>query len=58
MDKNLDGVGNILGNLKNMATDMGHEISRQNDQLDVIQGKVDFSFLIFYLTYYFLDCKC
>ena len=34
------GVGNILGNLKNMATDMGAEIEKQNKQLDLIQGKV------------------
>ena len=40
MNENLEGVGQILGNLKGMATNMGAEISRQNDQLDVIQGKV------------------
>ena len=40
MEKNLQGVGNILGNLKNMATDMNLEISRQNEQLDTIQAKV------------------
>ena len=40
MEGNLQGVGNILGNLKSMATDMGTEIKRQNDQLDLIQGKV------------------
>ena len=40
MEKNLQGVGNILGNLKNMASDMGSEIERQNKQLDMIHGKV------------------
>ena len=40
MEKNLQGVENILGNLKNMATDMNLEISRQNEQLDTIQAKV------------------
>ena len=40
MEENMSGVGNILGNLKNMATDMGSEIERQNKQLDLIQGKV------------------
>lgn len=40
MEKNLQGVGNILGNLRNMATDMGSEIERQNKQLDLIHGKV------------------
>ena len=45
MNENLEGVGQILGNLKGMATNMGAEISRQNDQLDVIQGKVTFDYL-------------
>ena len=40
MEGNMVGVGNILGNLKNMAMDMGSEIERQNKQLDLIQGKV------------------
>eukprot|EP00090_Calanus_glacialis_P010259 TRINITY_DN18643_c0_g1_i1.p1 TRINITY_DN18643_c0_g1~~TRINITY_DN18643_c0_g1_i1.p1 ORF type:complete len:207 (-),score=73.26 TRINITY_DN18643_c0_g1_i1:74-667(-) len=39
MEENMAGVGNILGNLKNMATDMGAEIEKQNKQLDLIQGK-------------------
>ena len=45
MNENLEGVGQILGNLKGMATNMGAEISRQNDQLDVIQGKVSLSII-------------
>ena len=40
MEQNMMGVGSILGNLKNMASDMGAEIERQNKQLDKIQGKV------------------
>ena len=40
MEQNMQGVGSILGNLKNMATDMGDEIERQNKHLDLIQGKV------------------
>ena len=40
MEENMAGVGNSLGNLKNMATDMGAEIEKQNKQLDLIQGKV------------------
>merc|ERR1711915_1033305 len=43
MEGNIVGVGNILGNLKNMAMDMGSEIERQNNQLDLIQGKTDYS---------------
>ena len=52
MNENLEGVGQILGNLKGMATNMGAEISRQNDQLDVIQGKVTFDYLSFILKLY------
>ena len=40
MEQNMQGVGSILGTLKNMATDMGDEIERQNKHLDLIQGKV------------------
>ena len=40
MDDNLGAVSNILGDLKNMAQDMGEEISKQNKQADRIKGKV------------------
>lgn len=40
MDENLTQVGNILGNLKNMALDMGNEIDAQNKQIDRINVKV------------------
>ena len=49
MEDNMAGVGNILGNLKNMATDMGAEIEKQNKQLDLIQGKVMF-FIMLYMS--------
>ena len=52
INENLEGVGQILGNLKGMATNMGAEISRQNDQLDVIQGKVSLS--TYYLYVYLI----
>ncbi|KFQ29524.1 Synaptosomal-associated protein 23, partial [Mesitornis unicolor] len=39
MDENLAQVGNILGNLKNMALDMGNEIDAQNKQIDRINVK-------------------
>lgn len=41
MDENLTQVGNILGNLKNMALDMGNEIDAQNKQIDRINIKVN-----------------
>ncbi|XP_075701078.1 synaptosomal-associated protein 23 isoform X2 [Rhinoderma darwinii] len=39
MDENLQQVGNILGNLKHMALDMGNEIDTQNKVIDRINDK-------------------
>ncbi|KAG7466110.1 hypothetical protein MATL_G00161280 [Megalops atlanticus] len=41
MEENLDQVGSIIGNLKNMAMDMGSEIDRQNKQIDRITDKAE-----------------
>jgi len=41
MEDNMQAVGGVLSNLKNMAADMGGEIERQNKQLDKIGGKAD-----------------
>merc|ERR1719283_527787 len=44
MEDNMQVVGSVLSNLKNMAADMGGEIERQNKQLDKIDykaGKAD-----------------
>merc|ERR1712066_73438 len=35
------GDGAMVGNLRNMANDMGSEISRQNDQLDRVNKKAE-----------------
>ena len=40
MEDNMQQVGSVLGNLKNMAADMGQEIDRQNKQLDKVGAKV------------------
>ena len=40
MEENLQNVSNVIGNLKNMAIDMGNEISSQNMQIDRINTKV------------------
>jgi len=40
MEENLRHVGGAVGNLKNMAIDMGDEIVKQNQQLDRINIKV------------------
>lgn len=41
MEENLEAVGSIIGNLKNMAVDMGNEIDKQNRQIDNITSKVN-----------------
>jgi len=41
MEENLTQVGSILGNLKNMALEMGNEIEAQNRQIDRITEKVN-----------------
>ncbi|KAK2826519.1 hypothetical protein Q5P01_020733 [Channa striata] len=41
MEDNLEAVGSIIGNLKNMAVDMGNEIDKQNKQIDRITDKAD-----------------
>lgn len=46
MEDNLGQVSSMLGNLKNMAMDMGTEIETQNDQLDRINKKVCVLFVV------------
>lgn len=41
MEENLQEVSQVLGNLKNMAIDMGQEIGVQNQQLDKINEKAN-----------------
>ncbi|PAA49761.1 hypothetical protein BOX15_Mlig011835g1, partial [Macrostomum lignano] len=41
MDNNIQEVGNMVGNLRNMAVDMGSEIDSQNRQLDRIKVKAE-----------------
>ncbi|MEQ2274787.1 hypothetical protein XENORESO_011154, partial [Xenotaenia resolanae] len=40
MEDNLQAVGSILGNLKDMAVNMGSEIDKQNQHIDDINKKV------------------
>ncbi|XP_052385840.1 synaptosomal-associated protein 23 isoform X1 [Carassius gibelio] len=41
MEENLEQVGSIIGNLKNLALDMGSEIEKQNKTIDRITDKAD-----------------
>ena len=40
MEQNIGEVGGMIGNLRNMAIDMGNEIGSQNRQIDRINQKV------------------
>lgn len=40
MDENIMQVSSMVGNLRNMAIDMGTEVSNQNRQLERINIKV------------------
>ncbi len=40
MENNMEEVSNMVGNLRNMAIDMGSEIGNQNQQLDRINCMV------------------
>jgi len=40
MEDNMTQVSSMIGNLRNMAIDMGTEIEGQNAQLDQINSKV------------------
>lgn len=40
MEQNMGEVSNMIGNLRNMAVDMGNEIDSQNKQIDRIHQKV------------------
>lgn len=41
MEQNMGEVSNMIGNLRNMAVDMGNEIDSQNKQIDRIQQKTE-----------------
>lgn len=40
MDENLGQVNTMIGNLRNMALDMGSELENQNIQIEKIKSKV------------------
>ena len=41
MEENMGQVSTMIGNLRNMAIDMGSEITSQNSQLDRINQKAE-----------------
>ena len=59
MEENMQQVSTMIGNLRNMAADMGTEVENQNKQLDRINLKVSGAILgkgriEFYVNDFFL----
>lgn len=46
MEDNMTQVNTMVGNLRNMALDMGSELENQNRQIDRINRKVSYSVTI------------
>ena len=44
IDQHCLKVGGLLGNLKNMALDMGNELDKQNEQVERITNKAEMNF--------------
>jgi hypothetical protein len=44
MDENLVQVSSMIGNLRNMAIDMGNEIENQNNLIERVNNKVKMLF--------------
>ena len=51
MENNIGEVSSMIANLRNMAIDMGNEISGQNKQIDRINQKVRPANASLYLDY-------
>lgn len=47
MEDNMGQVSTMVGNLRNMALDMGSELENQNRQIDRINRKVCYCFILF-----------
>lgn len=47
MEENMGQVNTMIGNLRNMALDMGSELENQNRQIDRINRKVFFIQFVF-----------
>jgi len=52
MEENMGQVNTMIGNLRNMALDMGSELENQNRQVSRINMKVFFGFYYLEFTYF------
>lgn len=56
MEDNMGQVNTMIGNLRNMALDMGSELENQNAQVDRINRKVRFKFYLLIARYNDIHC--
>ncbi|KAI4467761.1 synaptosomal associated protein [Holotrichia oblita] len=56
MEENVGQVNTMIGNLRNMALDMGSELENQNRQIDRINLKVPVLFLNCYFSFLIDNC--
>lgn len=56
MEDNMGQVNTMIGNLRNMALDMGSELENQNKQIDRINRKVGRKMINFIVFSVFVIC--
>lgn len=52
MEDNMGQVNTMIGNLKNMAIDMGSELENQNRQIDRVNRKVRIYLYIYFYVHF------
>lgn len=57
MDENLGQVNTMIGNLRNMALDMGSELENQNQQIEKISTEVTPVYFDYSNIYFFFIAK-
>ena len=58
MEENMQQIGNMVTNLRNMALDMNAEVSDQNEQMDRITLKVKLKITYFWKPAFFCKATC
>lgn len=53
MEENMGQVNTMIGNLRNMALDMGSELENQNRQVSRINMKVFYEYAVIIIYVYF-----
>lgn len=51
MEDNMGQVNTMIGNLRNMALDMGSELENQNRQIDRVNRKVIIIFFYYFIVF-------